>query len=119
MVELWGDIGFLLFTFSTLVFTIFYFTMSSAWRKNFIGGIIAIFSVSVTIVCTYLSLRIWNVALPGVDWLRLILFWVLGLTMLTAIVGFLQIQFGRRGKNMRRRLSNRYDDVTSSDKERS
>ncbi len=115
MVELWGDIGFLVFTFSTLVFTIIYLTMSKAWRKSFIGAVIAIFSVGVTILCTYLSLRIWNVDLPGVDWLRLVLFWVLGLTMMSSVIGFLELQFGRRGEKLRRRLSNRYDDVRKSE----
>lgn len=111
MVEFWGDVGFLLFTFSTVVFTVIYLTMSSAWRKNFIGAVIAIFAVGVTILCAYLSLRIWDVNLPGVEWVRLILFWVLGITMLSSVVGFLELQFGRRGERLRHRLAKKYEDV--------
>lgn len=115
MVELWGDIGFLVFTFSTLVFTIIYLTLSKAWMKSFIGAVIAIFSVGVTILCAYLSLRIWSVNLPGVDWVRLVLFWVLGVTMMSSVIGFLEVQFGRRGEKLRRRLAKRYDDVRKSE----
>jgi hypothetical protein len=110
MLELWGDIGFLLFTVSTLLFTVLYVSMSR-WYKSFVGTTIAIFSMSVVILCAYLSLRIWNVALPGVEWVRLVIFWVLGVTMLTSVVGFLEVQFGHRGKRLRERLARRYDDV--------
>lgn len=115
MVELWGDIGFLIFTFSTMVFTIIYLTMSRAWMKSFFGAVIAIFAVGVTVLCAYLSLRIWDVTLPGVEWVRLVLFWVLGLTMTSSVIGFLEVQFGRRGERLRRRLSKRYDDVKDRD----
>lgn len=111
MLELWGDIGFLLFTASTLLFTILYLTLSKAWRKSFIGVVIGIFSVSVVVLCAYLSLRIWNVDVPGVEWVRLVIFWVLGATMLSSVIGFLEVQFGRRGANLRDRLARRYDDV--------
>jgi len=111
MLEFWGDVGFLAFTFSTLVFTAMYLTLSR-WRKSFVGTVIAIFAVSVLILCAYLSLRIWNVSLPGVEWVRLTIFWVLAITMLTSIVGFFQVQFGKRGQKLRKRLSGQYDDVT-------
>jgi hypothetical protein len=114
MVEFWGDVGFLLFTFSTWIFTLIYMTLSKAWRKSFIGAVIAIFAVGVSILCAYLSLRIWDVTLPGVEWVRLILFWILGLTMMSSIIGFLEVQFGKRGERFRRRLSARYDDVRKS-----
>jgi hypothetical protein len=110
MVELWGDIGFLVFTFSTLVFTILYLTMSR-WYKSFVGTIIAIFSVSVVILSAYIAVRVWGFNPPGVEWLRLVIFWVLGITMLTSVIGFLEVQFGRRGERLRARLSKRYDDV--------
>jgi len=110
VVELWGDIGFLVFAGSTLVFTIVYLTLSR-WYKSLVGSIIAIFTVGVVVLSAYLSLRIWEVTVPGVEWVRLVLFWVLGVTMLTSIVGFLEVQFGRRGESLRRRLSKRYDDV--------
>jgi hypothetical protein len=110
MVELWGDIGFLLFTISSVIFTIIYLSMSR-WYKSYVGSIIAIFCIGVDILCAYLSLRIWGVQLPGVEWLRLVIFWVLGITMLSSVVGFLEVQFGRRGARLRQRLSKRYDDV--------
>lgn len=111
MIELWGDIGFLVFTVSSLMFTILYLTMSRAWRKSFVGAAVGIFATSVTILCTYLALRIWEIDLPGVEYLRLVIFWVLGLTMLASVIGFLEIQFGRRGTRVRKRLARRYDDV--------
>jgi hypothetical protein len=110
MVELWGDIGFLVFTFSTLIFTILYLTMSR-WYKSFVGTIIAIFSVSVVILSAYIAVRVWGFDPPGVEWLRLVIFWILGITMLTSVIGFLEVQFGRRGERLRARLSKRYDDV--------
>jgi hypothetical protein len=115
MLEFWGDVGFLLFTFSALVFTVVYLSLSNAWRKTMAGAIIATFAVSVTILCGYLSLRIWDIDVPGVEWVRFILFWVLGITMLTSIIGFLEVQFGRRGVNFRNRLGKRYDDVKDSE----
>lgn len=110
MLELWGDIGFLVFTFSALVFTLIYLTMSRFY-KSFVGTVIAIFSVGVVILCAYLSLRIWELQVPGVEWVRLTIFWVLGITMLASVIGFLEVQFGKRGQKLRARLSKRYDDV--------
>ncbi len=110
MVELWGDIGFLLFTGSTAIFTFLYLTLSR-WYKSFVGTVIAIFTVGVVVLCAYLSLRIWDVTVPGVEWVRLTIFWVLGLTMAASVIGFLEVQFGRRGEKLRARLSRRYDDV--------
>lgn len=110
MLQLWGDIGFLLFTVSSLVFSILYLTMSR-WYRSLVGTIIAIFCISVVILCGYLSLRIWDIYVPGVDWVRLIIFWVLGSTMAVSIIGFLEVQFGKRGSRLRKRLSRRYDDV--------
>jgi TRAP-type C4-dicarboxylate transport system permease small subunit len=110
VVEFWGDLGFLLFAASVTVFTFLYLSMSR-WYKSFVGTIIAIFSVCVTILCVYLSLRIWEIPVPAVDWIRLILFWILGITMVTSVIGFLEIQFGRRGQKLRNRMARRYDDV--------
>ena len=110
MVELWGDIGFLLFAISTIIFTGLYLTMSR-WYKSYVGTVIAIFSSGVVILSIYLSLRIWEIDMPGVEWVRLSIFWVLGITMLFSVVGFLEVQFGRRGVSLRERLSRRYDDV--------
>lgn len=110
MIELWGDIGFLVFAGSTTIFTILYLTMSR-WYKSFVGTIIAIFSISVVILSIYIGARVWGFDPPGVEWLRLAIFWVLGLTMLTSVIGFLEVQFGKRGAKLRERLSRRYDDV--------
>lgn len=110
MVELWGDIGFLVFTASSTVFTVLYLTMSR-WYRSFVGTIIAIFSISVVILSAYISLRVWGVVIPGIEWVRLTIFWVLGITMLASVVGFLEVQFGKRGEKLRARLSKRYDDV--------
>jgi hypothetical protein len=110
MIELWGDIGFLVFGVSTLMFTILYLTMSR-WFKSYVGTTIAILLVGVVVLSSYLSLRIWEVTLPGVDWVRLVIFWVLGITMLASVIGFLEVQFGRRGAKLRQRLAKRYDDV--------
>jgi hypothetical protein len=112
MVEFWGDLGFLLFTLSTLVFTVMYLTLSKAWLKGFIGVVVAILLVGVSILSVYLSLRIWEITVPGVEWVRLVIFWVLGLTMLSSIVGFLEVQFGHR-KGKLRRLAKQDDDVKS------
>jgi hypothetical protein len=110
MLQLWGDIGFLVFTLSSAVFTLLYLTMSR-WFKSFVGTIIAVFCIGVGFLCGYLSLRIWGVHVPGVEWVRLVMFWTLGLVMLTSVVGFLEVQFGQRGKALRRRLAKRYVDV--------
>lgn len=110
MVEYWGSIGFLVFTFSTLIFTMLYLTLSR-WYKSFVGTSIAIFTTSVVILCLYISLRIWDINVPGVDYVRLVIFWILGLTMLTSVIGFLEVQFGRKGARLRKRLEKHYDDV--------
>lgn len=110
MLETWGDIGFLLFTFSTLIFTLLYLTLSR-WYKSYVGTVIAIFTVGVVVLCSYLSLRLWDVTVPGVEWVRLVIFWTLGITMLSSVIGFLEVQFGRRGAKMRNRLAKRYVDV--------
>jgi len=110
MIELWGDIGFLVFTVSSTMFTFLYLTLSR-WYKSFVGTVVAIFAIGVVFLCGYLSLRIWGVYVPGVEWVRLIMFWVLGIVMLTSVVGFLEVQFGRRGKALRGRLAKRYSDV--------
>jgi hypothetical protein len=110
MIEFWGDVGFLIFTFSTIVFTIIYLTMSR-WFKSFVGTIIAIFTSGVVVLCIYLSLRIWEIEVPGVEWVRLIIFWILGIAMLVSIIGFLEVQFGHRGARLRRSLAKRYVDV--------
>lgn len=115
MVEFWGDVGFLVFAFSTLVFTLIYLTLSR-WYKSLVGTIIAIFTIGVVVLSAYLSLRIWEITVPGVEWVRLVLFWVLGLTMVTSVVGFLEVQFGRREVRLRNRLSKRYDDVKEEHK---
>lgn len=114
MVEFWGDVGFLVFTFSSLVFTILYLTMSR-WYKSFVGTIIGIFLVGTLVLSAYLSLRIWEVTVPGVDWVRLAIFWVLGLAMSTSVIGFLEVQFGRRATKLRQRLSKRYVDVKNKE----
>lgn len=114
LVELWGDIGFLVFTFSTAIFTVLYLTLSR-WYKSFVGTVIAIFSTGVVILCGYLSLRIWDIMVPGVEWVRLGIFWTLGIAMLVSVIGFLEVQFGKRGAALRRRLSKRYDDVNNRD----
>lgn len=117
MLETWGDIGFLVFTFSTIIFTILYLTMSR-WYKSFVGTVIAIFTVSVVVLCAYLSLRIWDIAVPGVDWVRLFIFWTLGITMLASVIGFLEVQFGKRGARLRNRLARRYVDVKNETEHR-
>jgi hypothetical protein len=110
MVELWGDIGFLVFTFSALVFTTLYLSMSRFY-KSFVGSIIGVFSISVVILCGYLSLRVWDVTIPGVEWVRLVIFWVLGVTMLTSIFGFIQVQFLRRLRPDKQQFSARSIDT--------
>ena len=112
MLELWVDIGFLVFTFSSLVFTLLYLTLSR-WYKSFVGTIIAIFSVGVVILCGYLSLRIWGVDVPGVEWVRLTIFWTLGIAMLSSVIGFIEVQFGQGRERLRKRLAQRYDDLKS------
>jgi TRAP-type C4-dicarboxylate transport system permease small subunit len=115
MVELWGDIGFLVFTACSIVFTLLYLTMSR-WYKSFTATLIAIYMVGVAFLCVYLSLRIWDIYLPGVEWVRLTMFWILAVSMLTSVIGFLEIQFGKRGETLRKRLSKKYSDVRHDDK---
>lgn len=110
MVELWGNVGFLVFSVSILVFTFIYLTMSR-WYTSFLGTILAVFTSGVLVLCVYICLRVWGIDLPGVEWLRLILFWILGLSMLGSVVGFLEVQFGKRGEKLRQRLSRRYKDL--------
>jgi len=114
MIELWGDIGFLVFTACSMVFTLLFLTLSR-WYKSFTATLIAIYMVGVVFLCTYLSLRIWDIEVPGVEWVRLTMFWVLGISMLTAVIGFLEVQFGKRGAGIRKRLAKRYSDVRNSD----
>ncbi len=110
MLELWGDIGFLVFTFSSLIFTLLYLTLSR-WYKSFVGTMIAVFAVGVVILCGYLSLRVWDITVPGVEWVRLIIFWTLGIAMFSSVIGFIEVQFGRGGERLRKRLAKRYDDL--------
>ena len=114
MLELWGDIGFLVFTASILIFTLLYFT-SSRWYKSLVATIIGLFILSVDIICVYLTFRIWDLSFFGLDWnwVRLVIFWPLGGLMMTSVVAFLEIQFGKRGDRLRKRLSRRYTDVKS------
>jgi hypothetical protein len=114
MLDLWGNIGFLVLTFSSLIFTFLYLT-SSRWYKSFMGSLIAVFLVCVVVLTTYLSLRVWDIEVPGVEWVRLIIFWLLGISMLSAIVGFIEVQFGSRATKLRNRLSKRYSDVRKDD----
>lgn len=107
MLELWGDIGFLVFAGSTTIFTLLYLILSR-WYKTLLGTLIAVFMVGVTVLCAYLSLRVWDVDLPAVEYVRLTVFWVLGLAMTTSVYAFLEIQLGNR---LRGRLSCRYADV--------
>jgi len=115
LVELWGDVGFLTFTVSSGLFTLLFLTMSR-WYKSFTGTLIAIHMVAVAFLCSYVSLRIWDIPLPAVEWVRLIMFWILGISMLAAVVGFLEVQFGKRGAGIRKRLANRYSDVTEDER---
>jgi hypothetical protein len=110
--ELWGDIGFLVFTISTLVFSLLYLT-SSRWYKSFVAAILALFIISVDLICIYISLRIWDITIFGLDWnlVRILVFWPLGALMLTSVVAFLEIQFGKRGDRWRASFSRRYSDV--------
>jgi TRAP-type C4-dicarboxylate transport system permease small subunit len=110
MVQFLGNVGFLLFTTSALLFTLLYLSLSR-WYKSFVGTIIAIFSSNVIILCVYLSLRVWHIEVPGIDWVRLIIFWILGIVMAISVIGFLQVQFGKKGARLRSRLSKRYSDV--------
>lgn len=110
MLELWGDIGFLVFTAGSAVFTLLFLTLSR-WYKSFTATLIAVYMVGVVFLCAYLSLRVWDIYVPGVEWVRLTMFWVLGISMVTAVIGFLEVQFGRRGARMRKRLAQRYSDV--------
>jgi hypothetical protein len=111
VIDLWGSIGFLVLSFGSLLFALLYLSMTR-WYKTFMGTLIAIHVTGIGILTTYLSLRIWDIDVPGVEWVRLIIFWVLGLAMIAASIGFLQIQFWDKGAKIRERLSNRYDDVT-------
>jgi hypothetical protein len=115
MVELWGDIGFLVFTACSMVFTLLFLSMSR-WYKSFTATLIAVYMVGVVFLSVYLSLRIWDIDMPGVEWVRLVMFWILGVSMLTAVIGFLEVQFGKRGETLRKRLSRRYSDVRHEDK---
>lgn len=110
MIELWGDIGFLVFTFSSGIFTLLFLSMSR-WYKSFTATLIAIYMIGIVILCTYVTLRIWDISLPGVEWVRLTIFWILGISMTLAVIGFLEVQFGRRGAHLRKRLAKRYTDV--------
>jgi len=85
--------------------------MSKAWFQTFMGSIIAIFLVCMDIVCFYFGLRIWGIALPAVDWVRLILFWLMGITMFGATAAFIHVQFSKRGAALRKRLAKKYVDV--------
>lgn len=107
---LWGNIGFLVFTFSSALFTLLFLSLSR-WYKSFTATLIAVYMFSVVFLCSYFALRIWDIEVPGVEWVRLIVFWTLGLSMVTAVIGFLEIQFGKRGASLRKRLAQRYSDV--------
>lgn len=111
LLSLLGDVGFIVFVISSLLFTSVFLTMSKAWYKTFMGSLIALFLISVDVICVYFGLRIWQVTLPGVDWVRFFIFWTMGLTMLGATVAFMHVQFSNRGEKLRRRLAQKYVDV--------
>lgn len=110
MVELWGDIGFLVFSGSTALFTLLYLTLSR-WYATLLGTLIAIFMFGVSVLCTYIALRIWGINLPAVEYVRLTVFWVVGLSMAFSVAAFLRVQFGSRSSRLVKKLSTRYDDV--------
>jgi hypothetical protein len=104
MLDLWGNVGFLVLTFGSLLFTVS-FLLGSKFYKTFMGWVIAVFVTALTVLCLYFSLRVWEIAIPGVEWVRLIIFWVLGLSLVSGAIGFLEIQFGKRGEALRARLA--------------
>jgi hypothetical protein len=110
VLDLWGNIGFLVLSGGSVLFTLLYLTMTR-WYRTFMGTLIAIHLAGIALLTAYLSLRIWDIDVPGVEWVRLIIFWVLGLAMVAASIGFLQVQFWGRGERIRRRLATRYVDV--------
>lgn len=114
MLELWGNVGFLVLTGGSIIFTLLYLSMSR-WYKNFMGTIIALHLVGIDFLCSYLTLRIWDIDVPGVEWVRLVMFWMLGLGMLAASVGLINVQFGTRGERLRKRLAKRYVDVVDKE----
>lgn len=114
MIELWGDIGFLAFGGSTALFTLLYLTLSR-WYSTLLGTLIAIFMFSITILCTYISLRIWEIDLPAVEYVRLTVFWLGGLSMTFSVVAFIKVQFGRSDSRFVKKLSHRYDDVKAKE----
>lgn len=112
MVELLGDIGFLVWAFAATVFTVLYLTLSR-WYKSLMGVLIGVFVAGESILSLYIALRIWDVPVPAVEWVRLIIFWVLGLAMIISVISFLEIQFGKRGRALRARLAEKrkFDDL--------
>ncbi len=108
-----GDIGFVVFVVSSLLFTISFLTMSKAWYKSFMGVLIAIYLIGTDIICVYFGFRVWEITLPGVDWIRFVIFWAMGLVMLGAVVALINVQFGKRGERIRKRLARKYVDVNN------
>jgi hypothetical protein len=117
MLELWGNVGFLVLTGGSIIFTLLYLSLSR-WYKNFMGTLIAVHLAGIDFLCAYLSLRIWDIDVPGVEWVRLLMFWILGVGMITASVGLVQVQFGSRGARLRNRLTRKYVDVGKDNKEK-
>lgn len=111
MLSLLGDVGFIVFVVSSLLFTLVFLSMSQAWYRTFMGSLIAVFLISVDVICVYFGLRIWQVELPGVDWIRFVIFWTMGLTMLGATTAFIHVQFSKRGEKLRKRLAQKYVDL--------
>jgi hypothetical protein len=114
MLDLLGNIGFLVLTGGSIIFTLLYLSMSR-WYKNFMGTIIALHLTGIGFLCAYLSLRIWDIDVPGVEWVRLVIFWALGLGMLAASIGLINVQFSSRGERLRKKLAKRYDDIPDND----
>jgi len=112
MLSLLANIGYIVFVAASVIFTLVFLTMSKAWFQTFMGIIIALFLVCMDMVCIYFGLRIWQVTLPAVDWVRLILFWLMGITMVSATAAFIHVQFSRRGAALRKRLAKKYVDVS-------
>lgn len=115
MLEQLGDIGFVVFVVSSMMFTLTFLTMSKAWYKSFMGVVIAIYLISTDVMCIYFGLRIWDVTLPGVDWIRFLLFWLMAVTMIGAVVGLIRVQFSKSGEGLRRRLARKYNSAPAND----
>jgi hypothetical protein len=92
MLEVIGDIGFLLSAAMLILFSLLYL-ICVRWWTDILGRLIASVLIIIFTIMTLASIRILDVPLPGVQWWRAGLYGGLGVSMTAANAVFVWSQF--------------------------